>query len=694
MPTLANSTLAQGARSYLEAGGYRLKRAEPDFFDFEGPAANSSNNRILLWSDGETRSSSTELDEAQRAQRQVAEEALLHRFATEMAGVPGATGYFLVAGRQGFSQRFISEATRLLGEDGGVRVAIEFFDAPYRIERSEARRARSALAGVLQLAGKVRRVAQPFSLQSGSLQPGQTATAGLVPGSDLVEHLETAIRDPHPAPRLRIIDGPAGSGKTIAFNALALSLFEEFAAAKKARHQGVRPILFLPEHLRGAGIGYVDDIIAAVADSDMAAPTTPEQFKWLLMNGHALWMFDGLDEFYSGGSDFFTFVEEALNAPGSKAQFVICARDSLLSSSPPMREFVDRQMAAGHATEIYELSPWTSQAWRQLAWLELENGREGASNSSRVNKFVASLERSAEVAAMARLPFYCSVLLNHFSDHGSMPHDEFDVLEMLVESMIRREHGKRVFRWQDFVDVESLAQALEDEFERQDLPAPNGDTMEDAICCLLDEQAPELLFELIGGLAHRLCRTGMAGDGLGGFSADEASDLIAFGRAPYIRDGDDAALLRLRTSLVRFAFFGAARKVGSLDFTHEILAEFFAARYAVHKIERALCNLAAQDGRGNGQAGLTSLAETVAMAVGTTEVPATSLFHRYFARQTEKSPVLREGLHLVLKRGDVEAGNVRVFLSRLLGMDDELGGHLLPAAAMARQTSAAWTPVN
>jgi hypothetical protein len=242
--------------------------------------------------------------------------------------------------------------------------------------------------------------------------------------------------------------------------------------------------------------------------------------------------------------------------------------------------------------------------------------------------------------------------------------------------------------------VESLAQALEDEFDRQNLPGPSGDTMEAAICCLLDEQAPELLFELIGGLAHRLCRTGMAGDGLGGFSADEARDLIAFGRSPYIPEGDDAQLLRLRTSLVRFAFFGAARKVGSLDFTHEILAEFFAARYAVHKIERALSNLAQQDGRGNGQAGLQSLTDTVTKAVGTCEVAAGSLFHRYFARQADKSPVLREGLQLVQMRGDPDAANARRFLSLLFGTDDQLDGHLLPAAAMARPTSAAWTPAS
>ena len=274
--------------------------------------------------------------------------------------------------------------------------------------------------------------------------------------------------------------------------------------------------MFLPEHLRGRQVGYVDDVIAAVAETDIAELTTPEQFKWLLKNGHAIWMFDGLDEFYAGDSDFFSFVEEALNAPDSRAQFVICTRDSLLGSSPAFRAFLERQLAAGDTTEIFELSPWTSEAWRALAWLELEGGREGALDSPRVERFVATLERSSEIAALAQLPFYCSVMLSHFHGNGDMPHDELDVLDLLVDSMIRREHGKSVFQWQDFVDVEALAQSLEDEAVRLEVPVPDGDDLEAAVCRLLDEQAPELLFELIGGLAHRLRRTATGARGRDG----------------------------------------------------------------------------------------------------------------------------------------------------------------------------------
>ncbi len=519
-------TLANDAQSYLEAGGLRLVRAEAGFLAFERPERDGPSRTILIWTDDEARAPSGDLNAEQHAKRAAAEAALLQRFAAEMGKAPGAIGCYLVASRLGYSQQFLTEATRILGEAGGIRVPVEFFDAAYRIERKEARRARSVLGSVLALAETVRRVPQPFSVRD-----GLSETCRAKPNIDIVEYLTSAIGDT--GPKLRIIDGAAGSGKTIAFNALTSALYQEFITAKRARHSRMRPVVFLPEHLRGRRIGYVDDIIAAVAETDIAELTTTEQFKWLLKNGHAIWMFDGLDEFYAGDSDFFAFVEEALSDPDSRAQFVICTRDSLLDSSPAFHAFLERQLKAGDTVEICELSPWTVEAWRELAWLELEGGRDGAMRSPSVERFVAALEGSSEIAALAQLPFYCSVMLSHFHQSGDMPRaelDVLDVLDLLVDSMIRREHGKHVFQWQDFVDVEALAQSLEDEAVRLEVPVPDGDELEGAVCRLLDEQGPELLFDLIGGLAHRLRRNPQAGEGFPEFSVDDARELTTLAR--------------------------------------------------------------------------------------------------------------------------------------------------------------------
>jgi hypothetical protein len=674
-------TLAHDAQSYLEAGGLRLIRAEAGFLAFERPEPDGSRRPILVWTDDEARPPSDELNAAQQAKRAAAEASLMKRFAAEMGKAPGAIGCYLVASRLGYSQHFLGEATRILGETGGIRVPVEFFDAAYKIESREARRARSALGGVLSLADNVRRVPQPFSMREGPSGRGRTK-----PNVDLVEYLKTSVRDA--GPKLRIIDGAAGSGKTISFNALTSALYHEFITAKRARHARLRPIVFLPEHLRGRRIGYVDDIIAAVGETDIAELTTAEQFKWLLKSGHALWMFDGLDEFYAGGSDFFSFVEEALTAPGSKAQFVICTRDSLISSSPAFRAFIERQLASGDTTEIYELSPWTADAWRELAWLELEGGREGAMSSPRVERFVSALERSSEIAALAQLPFYCSVMLAHFNDNGDMPRDELDVLDLLVESMVRREHGKRVFQWQDFVDVAALAQSLEEEAVGLAVAVPAGEELEAAVCRLLDEQAPELLIEIIGGLAHRLRRMPQASDGFAELSVEEARELVAIGRTGGTRNED--VLRRLRVALVRFAFFGAGRRAGSLDFTHEILADYFAARYAVLMIARALsAHERVMNTEAMTSSGLSALRNAVKGAVGTAEVAPSSLFRRYFARELARDAGLRSGLELVLGRGDMDNANVIHFLEFLLRTERTERAQPPPLPAMASHAAEA-----
>jgi hypothetical protein len=222
--------------------------------------------------------------------------------------------------------------------------------------------------------------------------------------------------------------------------------------------------------------------------------------------------------------------------------------------------------------------------------------------------------------------------------------------------MVRREHGKRVFRWQDFVDTEAFTLVLEDEARRAGLPVPDGNELRAAIDRLLDEQAPELLFELIGGLAHTMRHAaGAFGSDLG-LCADDTRDLIDIGRVAASHDSE--VLRRLRISLVRFAFFGPGRRAGSLDFTHEILAEYFAARYALRMVERAL-----------GGEGGESVRSAFAGAVGAADIAPGSLFHRYFARQLARDPALRAALDPLLKSGDAGAANVRGFLALLLRGD-------------------------
>ena len=643
------STLVEQARSYLEAGGFRTRRAEAGFLYLERSRGGGKTERQLVWCDDDAAIPSSDLTRPQRVARDEREAALLRSFEREMRAAPGATGYYLVGRKLGLSQHFVSKATRALGDPGGIRVPIEFFDTSYKIDRPEARRARSALGDVIAWAEKVPRVPQPFSVREW-LTPG----ASVQFRGDLVDYLRTAVAEPSPRPKLRIIDGPAGSGKSVAFNALVAALHSGFMAAKNARQGASRPIVFLPGHLRGQRVGYVDDILAAVAETDVAELTSPEQFKWLLKTGRSVWMFDGLDEFYGGSGDFLSFVEDALTAPGSMAQFIICTRDSLLSTSPTVRKFIERRLAAGNDVEIYDLSPWTAEACEELAWLELENGRNRGKRSARVDQFVSLLKTSNEMAALAQLPFYCRALLALFKHDSSLPQNDLFMLETMVECMIDREHGKHIFRWQDFVDLDALRSAVEDEAAKSKVKAPVGRDLDALIHRMLDEEGRDLLFDLIAGFAHHLQRTtvtDLSADGL-------AAELVQGGLGG---SADAETRRRLRVALVRFAFFGAGRKAGSLDFTHQILAEYLAARYARSTLGQAVARFDARSG-----SSLSDLEAALLNAVGSATVSPGSVFHRYFAHELAKDSNLGRCLELLLQQNKIGRENARDFVQLLL----------------------------
>jgi hypothetical protein len=223
------------ARSYLEAGGYQVRRTAAGFLDLAHPEATGGRPaRVLVWSDDTTFAPPRALTASERAERDQREQALLAGFRKEMAAAPGAVGCFLVAGTRGLSATFAKSAPTVL--QGGIRVPVQFFDTGYRVDSARGGKVRSALGMVLDHAARTRRAAQPFLIRRG-LEP-EDCTPG---GADLVEHLETALADPGRGARVRFIVGAAGSGKTVAFNALLRASFDEFMAAKTSARPSAPP---------------------------------------------------------------------------------------------------------------------------------------------------------------------------------------------------------------------------------------------------------------------------------------------------------------------------------------------------------------------------------------------------------------------------------------------------------------------
>lgn len=667
--------LGRMVRAYGLAAGWHLDGERGRMLRFTTPGG-----PLLVWADDDVQAASSTLREEERAGRNARESELVAEFEREMAQAgSGAKGYYLVLRRRGLSQAFVSDATRILG--GGVRVPIEFFDSDYKSDQASARAAqRSVMDGLLDEAAKVRRIAQPFRLRTG-LAPGDVRD---VPG-DLVEHLETAMMETPQQPLLRFIDGGAGIGKTVAFNAIVKRLTDEFKEAKQQRtvHR-LRPIVFLPEHLRAqqedeinarltrdgtlsdvvspselqGHVRRVEELITATISSDMASVVKPEQLIWLLREGFSIWMFDGLDEVYSGDSRFFDFIGRILDAPGSRAQIVLCSRDSLISASGPVRAFLESRLAGGRSIEVYELAPWGPAAWTEIAAMELEHGRAGAASSPKVRAFVSALSGSPALAELASLPFYCRVLLDHFRQHGALTGrgrglDEFDLIEMVVEKMLAREHGKGLFDWSDFAGATASSDVDSSAFEGtrtlwMGLPPQDAQRLIE----LIDDAGRDALLEMMGALAWIHTRTD------GGTELEAATIESIFEQSYGPAVASDRQSRHLLTAMVQFAFFGKARASGAVSFTHPIVADYLAARYVVGLLQReadAPPNRHARDA-GN----------VVRQVLGNRPLAPGSALVRYARRESAQNPALAAYLTEARERAEPGATVAEAFLSSVL----------------------------
>src|SRR5262249_32041498 len=161
------------------------------------------------------------------------------------------------------------------------------------------------------------------------------------------------------------------------------------------------------------------------------------------------------------------------------------------------------------------------------------------------------------LAGLAQLPFYCAVMLETFKSQKAMPKDEFELLQFIVDRMMEREHGKDIFRWQDFVDVDALSEAIEDEAAGKRVSVPDSADTRAILAQVLDGEGRSALFELIEAIAHGYRRNPDAAGASGGFGLEDLRTF--YGQAYTSSSLADADTQRLVTVLVQFAFFGQGR---------------------------------------------------------------------------------------------------------------------------------------
>ncbi len=551
-----------------------------------------------------------------------------------------ALGYYVTPSLAGLATTF-RQAANAAGIR--VRVPVQFFDTAYKdaadtgfgeglgSDSSEVFRA-------FQRQGKMlsqTRVPQPFEAMSGL----GNASGGFGGGADLLTHLVAEMSAPPTAPRLTVVLGNAGAGKSHLFAALFAELHARFLEEKRRQRQVTRPVLFLPDHIRGSPVATLDGLLEAVSATEAAATTRPTLMRFLNQAGFTTWMFDGLDEFFAGETDFVDTLQTSL-APTSRAQILICARDSLLTSSSVLRGLIDNHLGSG-AVHLYELARWQRPAQRALAFVRHVGRLPAASDITDpkpVQAFLAKLDASPAGSDLASLPFYCALMLAPDASGSSMPADELDLVAAAVDGLVDREQAKLAsgelgFRWDVFSGADNFVTVSElVEGWGPDAFTAIGDR--ERLLATLEQIGRSRLLELIEGLAHQMRTTVAYPNESKGLTTEEIEDLANY----YLDVGVEPELeLRILLAIVQLAFFGPGDAEGHVRFAHEIIADFLAGREAMRIIA---ANPASPD--------------AIGQALGVRRDLDRSIFLRYLTRELRAEPELAASV-----RAHIEAGHVR-----------------------------------
>ncbi len=504
-------------RGYLESAGFNIIRQEGDFVVADKLLFGQDRDTWLVWTVPAMPSirSFSEYEGSLRASLPRLRE-----------NYPDAKAYVLSASRSGFSKDILQTLAELRIK---FLVPIQFFDASFKVE--EAPKAASAIASIRSLASTQRRVPQPFRVEA---ENGD--------GEDLFGALTTEVARPSDG-AVRFVVGRAGIGKSFLFRVAFSQLYDDFLDAKARHETRPRPIPLLPDHLKGTYALRTEALIENFLRTDVASPVGRETFEWLLVNGFAVWLLDGLDELYAGDPNFFDYLLDLVTRKNSRAQITIFCRDSLLTTSEPFADF--RDLAGGtKSLKIYKLAEWERPSKRRFAWLGLEGRlpKSDEQDTGRVGSFLKEIDRAATLQTLSRLPFYCELLLQQFRDgHLQDFGDEVTMLNHVVDQMVAREVSKGLLDLRLFV--------------------PDG--------------LQEWLEQLAAGYVE--------GQRYADISRDDA---MMYGEL-VLRDGlDQQTRSHILTSLVQFPLFRAGSETGLIGFTHDLIAEALAARAYLRAVLR------------------------------------------------------------------------------------------------------------
>jgi hypothetical protein len=441
---------------------------------------------------------------------------------------PEARACVLTQSRAGFSRDFTEE---LRDRRIKLLVPVQFFDTPFKTEES-SEATRSAIS---ELRSQQQRVPQPFVEGTHCGDDGRQ--------DDLFGPLFEQLRRRQKSSSIYIVVGEAGIGKSVLFQALFSRLYDDFLSAKNAQRLLPRPIPLVPEHIRQLPALRTELLLDSFLQTDVVSPVGREAFEWLLVNGFATWLLDGLDELYASDPNFFYAILDLVIRKDSKAQILLTCRDSLLSDPDAFRD-LEEWKSGDEILHIYRLRSWEARSKRHYAWIQEESRlpRSDEQDTPSIRTFLGQVTQSETLKSLSGLPFYCKILFDLFHS-GELREFTSDVelMNYVIERMIDREVKKEVLQ----LDV----------FQQ------NG----------LQDWLEQIAAVYVESSCTRIHRT----------DAEEYAGLV-------LVDAIDAEMQqRIVTNLLQFPLFSAGSEQGLVSFAHELLSLLLAAQWCRSRLSAA-----------------------------------------------------------------------------------------------------------
>ena len=222
---------------------------------------------------------------------------------------------------------------------------------------------------------------------------------------------------------------------------------------------------------------------------------------------------------------------------------LMALRDSLLQSREELQELIE---IGGDVVHSVELLPWQLEQKRRFVWIKVHGKLPGEreSDDREVQTLLGSLTRDRNVDALSSTPFYADMLANEFRQDSSLsPQSEFDLLDLAVSAMCRREYAKEGPIQENVLSLESFREWLE-------------------------EVAAEVVGQ--GGIPENELRN--------------YTELILV-LTDSAETSDTTAGAQLVDQMMVMPFLKSSPGSAKFEFTHEILGEFLAGSFYAKKME-------------------------------------------------------------------------------------------------------------